>query len=156
MCGREGVSICKCFCGGAVASTPLDKFDESSHLRANIQNSSNELLPFDANLGKIIPCQNRKLSNLPTRMTMKNIGSYIQGLSWDTLGLTFSGLHAFPMYKKKTSNGQFASQGILQICYVTCWLVFFFSTHLKNMLVKWDHFPFPHKKCVSCHQLATT
>lgn len=101
MCGREGVSICKCFCGGAVASTPLDKFDESSHLRANIQNSSNELLPFDANLGKIIPCQNRKLSNLPTRMTMKNIGSYIQGLSWDTLGLTFSGLHAFPMYPKK-------------------------------------------------------
>lgn len=104
MCGREGVSICKCFCGGAVASTPLDKFDESSHLRANIQNSSNELLPFDANLGKIIPCQNRKLSNLPTRMTMKNIGSYIQGLSWDTLGLTFSGLHAFPMYPKRKTQ----------------------------------------------------
>lgn len=69
--GKEGVSIFKCFCGGAVASTLLDKFDESSHLRAKIQNSSNELLPFDANLGKIIPCQNRKLSNLPTRMTMK-------------------------------------------------------------------------------------
>ena len=156
MCGREGVSICKCFCGGAVASTPLDKFDESSHLRANIQNSSNELLPFDANLGKISPCQNRKLSNLPTRMTMKNIGSYIQGLSWDTLGLTFSGLHAFPMYQKEKLKGSVCFPGNTSdlLCYLLVGV--FFST-LKNMLVKFDHFPrVPHKKCVSCHQLATT